>query len=179
MGGMKRRLIAGAINCYPAEPGWENTHLDKSDRALYDIASERMGAPPAIVADLADLLSMQQLHRSFDEVRCWQVLEHLTPFAAPRALAGFHAVLRPGGALDLEVPNVEALIEGWRAERLTWDEMLWNLYGQATEMPDDHLNAHRWGWSPVTLHDAIVRAGFEPPEQIDPGYQLRFRTVRP
>lgn len=175
---MKRRLIAGAINRYPPEEGWENVHLDKSDRPLYDLGGDD-DAPAEIVCDLVDLVERRDLFEVFDEVRCWQVLEHLTPKAAPVALKGFAAVLRPGGFLDIEVPDVEALIAGYTDGKLGLADLLGNLYGGSTAMRDDHFNAHRWGWTPRTLSAAIADAGFADPTRIDPGYQLRIRAWKP
>lgn len=178
----RRRLIAGCINRYPAEEGWENVHLDKSGRALFDLERNRRGEPAEIVCDLVDLVDLPPADRggSFDEVRCWQVLEHLTPSQAPRALEGFWRVLNPGGTLDLEVPDVAAIVNGWHRGDLGWVDMLRNLYGsESPAMPDDHYNAHRWGWSEATLHDALVLAGFEPGRRVEAEYQLRLIARRP
>lgn len=176
---MKVRLIAGTINHYPAGEGWENVHLDKSERPLYDLERRRKGRPPELIGDLVDLDRLAG-PASFHEVRSWQVLEHLTPERAPIALANIHRVLVPGGVFDVEVPNVEALIAGYVAGDLPLDDLLRNLYGSSAKMEDDHLNAHRWGWTPATLADALERAGFDTLERMEDesGYQLRFRATK-
>lgn len=182
---MRHRLIAGTINRYPDADGWQNTHLDKSARRLYDHDRRREGDPAEIICGLEDLIDRHDLIRdgAFDEVRCWQALEHLTPAAAPRALEGFRRVLAPGGILDVEVPDVEAIVVAWIRGDLGRDEALGNLYGQATKLADDHLNAHRWGYTPFSLRELLAGAGFAAIDLI-PGEApvvapLRYRAISP
>jgi hypothetical protein len=175
---MMRRLIAGTINRYPAEEGWEHVHLDKSGRRLHDLARRATGAPAEIIGDLVDLPELVDAG-SFDEVRCWQVLEHLTPQDAPRAIAGFRHALRPGGVLDIEVPNIELLIRQYTRGELAWEDLLGNLYGQSwPRMVDEHLNAHRWGWSEDSLTTLLDSGGFEEIELVHVS-SLRYRAVSP
>jgi SAM-dependent methyltransferase len=182
---MKRRLIAGTINRYPAEKGWENVHLDKSPRPLYDLERRRFGTPAEIVAGFEELLEDEHLELagSFDEVRCWQALEHLPPKVAPVALRGFRRVLKPGGVLDVEVPNVEAVVLAWIEGELPRDDALANIYGSATKLADDHLNAHRWGYTPVSLRELLHAEGFRGITQIDGKAPvvapLRYRAESP
>lgn len=179
---MRRRLIAGTINRYAPESGWENVHLDKSGRELYDLKRRRFSKPAEVVCDLVDAGAVLE-PASFDEVRCWQVLEHLVPKAAPVALAAFYRVLKPGGVLDVEVPNVQDVVIAWMENDLSRDDALGNIYGQSTDMPDDEYNAHRWGYTPFSLQELLHAAGFKPIERIagdapvvEP---LRFRAVKP
>lgn len=173
---MKRRLIAGTINYYEPEPGWQNVHLDKSERLLY-----RKGAPnlpPEIVCDLTELVAAEP--EVYDEIRCWQVLEHLRPADATVALAGFNRVLRPGGVLDLEVPDLDGIARAWGGGEFTHDELLMAIYGDQAEMPDAELNQHRWGWTAERLSRALAEAGLVCAEgNIGEGLQLRYRAVKP
>lgn len=163
---MKRRLIAGTINRYEAEPGWENVHLDKSAHR-----------PVQIVADLVDLSAIGDAE--FDEVRCWQVLEHLPRDDAPKALAEMCRVLRPGGVLDIEVPAIDRVAAAIVEETYPLADLLRMIYGDDAPMPDAHLNVHRWGWTPASLAAALIDAGFGPPVPIDEeSLQIRYRATR-
>lgn len=177
--GLKRRLIAGTINRYPAEEGWENVHLDKSDRPLFDAVLGENTAPAEIVTDLADLFCVED--ESFDEVRCWQVLEHLTATNATRALAELHRVLKPAGVLDIEVPDLEAIVLAWLRGEKPRTELLTLIYGDETVMQDAELNAHRWAYTPLSLREALHAAGFDArmDREDDPGeLNIRFRARR-
>lgn len=168
-----RRLIAGCINRYPAEEGWENVHLDRSDRPLY--AAQGFGAPAEVIADLAGLPLPDQ---DFDEVRCWQTLEHLTPTKARQAVSEIHRVLKPGGTFDVEVPDVDRICRAWVEGTHDRHGLLRAIYGDDYLMPDDHLNAHRWGYTEDSLRDLLADAGFDVGENYGEGVQLRFRAVR-
>lgn len=175
---LRRRLIAGTINYYPPESGWENVHLDASARPLHG-----RGRRADVVAQLQDLERIirqapahgyRDLAEPFDEVRCLDTLEHLRPDDAIEALRGFRAALRPGGALDLRVPDLAALAFAFAADALTFDEFVRNVYGDPARMPDHELNVHRWGYSVPSLVAALEQAGgFTPPEVALEGCQIR------
>jgi SAM-dependent methyltransferase len=59
----------------------------------------------------------------FDAVSCCQCLEHFTHSHLP-AMREFHRVLKPGGLLEVDVPNVASLRNRWRLARgknITYD----------------------------------------------------------
>jgi len=59
----------------------------------------------------------------FDAVSCCQCLEHFTHSHLP-AMREFHRVLKPGGILEADVPNVASLRNRWRLLRgksITYD----------------------------------------------------------
>lgn len=162
--GLKRRLIAGTINRYPAEDGWENVHLDKSDRPLYEAGKpSEEWKPPEIVKDFADVLASNIPSESFDEIRCDHALEHLTPANAALALRGFHRVLKSGGGrrLVVSVPDLDQIAKCWVKGGKPKDDLLLMIYGDQSEMPDAELNQHRWGWTETTLKKALKAAGFD------------------
>jgi SAM-dependent methyltransferase len=119
---------------------------------MAEVARERAGAQ--VVAAMLEDASLEPA--SFDLVTAFHVLEHL---AEPRAsLATVRTVLRPGGRLLLELPNVASLRAGREGE---------DWYG----MEPAHHVAH---YSPRAL-DALLRAeGFavEVVETVHPGTLL-------
>lgn len=168
----KQRLIAGTINDYRPGPGWQNTLLDKSDRLLPG------GARVHIVADVKALPIDDD---TYDEVRSWQVLEHLFQADGMRAVAEFFRVLKPGGVLDIEVPDLDGIVSAWIDGSVSRHELTSNLYGDGFVMPDQDLNVHRWGYTEETLYVLLSKTGFEVGDRLmgDGPLQLRFRTVKP
>ena len=163
----KRRLIAGTINRYPSEDGWENVHLDVSGRPLFDLETGRPGDRPAeIVCSLVDVVK----HTGpdcFDEVRCSQVLEHLVKTDTPRALEAMYRVLHAGGKLDLDVPDLERIAQAWVARDYSREDLTQFIYGDPSRMPDDHFNAHRHGFWQESLFEALEAAGFREIKRVD------------
>lgn len=169
-----KRLIAGTINRYPDKDGWTNEHLDGSDRKLAD-GSE----PEWPGVDLVDLSPIKS--NRFDEVRCWQTLEHLSPRDAAWALEEFRRVLKKGGILDIEVPHLDWLARQYAAEKITFEDFLQNVYGEvlARDLFDDgDLMVHRYGYSPESLTKALADSGFDPIEPVK-GAALRLRAISP
>lgn len=80
----------------------------------------------------ADVLALETLPSSwtnYDVVLSASMLEYLPKQEFPRALAGLHARLRPGGRILVlitrKTPETKVLIEWWwRAERYTKSELL-------------------------------------------------------
>lgn len=103
---------------------------------------------------------------SVDVVMGIHVIEHFYQWEAPVVLAEWRRVLKRGGSLILELPNIrkacQNLLKG-RSDQMS----MWALYGN----PDDHFpyNAHKWGYTPGTLDKLLAQVGFEmiefkPPE---------------
>lgn len=69
---------------------------------------------------------------TFDGVTCCQVLEHFSHSHLP-AVREMHRVLKPGGVLEIDVPNVACFRNRWRLLRgrnITWDYREHYLYAE-------------------------------------------------
>lgn len=93
---------------------------------------------------------------SFDVVTAFQVFEHLPDPAAE--IAKIHHVLRPGGLVAIEVPNIDTL--GVRIMR-----------GRHRHFVIDHL----WFFGPATLRQFLANCGFEP---LATSFPTRLLSVR-
>jgi ubiquinone/menaquinone biosynthesis C-methylase UbiE len=153
---VKRALFIGVINRYPPPAGWEHVHVDLSERPLHDLATNTF-VPPDVVADMRDLPFPDA---SFDRVRSWHSLEHVNQEGGWRAVCEFHRVLKPGGVLDVQVPNIGALAGVHSEQRI--EELLTYIYGQqpSPDAIDADYQVHRWGYTYASMTRLLIDAGF-------------------
>lgn len=141
--------------------GWTNVDVQRSPKAKRD---------PEI---LAQATAIPLPDGCASEVMAIHLFEHFYYWEAPKALAEWHRLLKPGGLLVLEMPDVKKcaknllrLIEGEDIKSL--DSLaMHGLYGDPREQ--DPWMGHRWGWTPKTIKPVLKKAGFgsftEPPTQ--------------
>lgn len=107
-------------------------------------SARRLGAHVHIFADMEDLREAPAAARGFHAITLFEVLEHLDdPLAVLRSLCD---LLVPSGILVLETPDCTG-VSGIRTES-----------DYRKTHPLDHINA----FTPATLRNIAVRAGFEP-----------------
>lgn len=92
-----------------------------------------------------------------DELHSYHFIEHVYRWEAPAVLAEWHRLLRPGGLLVLELPNLEAacrnLLAGAR------DQMgMWPIYGDWGHR--DPYMMHKHGYTPATIQALVAECGF-------------------
>lgn len=152
----------------PPEDGKIRLNLGCGDKILpgyvnVDFAESRKGNRPDVIADLR---AMDFAPEYADEILSVHVIEHFYPWEAEALLAHWRSILKPGGLLVLECPNIltaaQALVN--EPERAGLGEgkdgqlAMWPIYGDPGWK--DPLMCHRWGYTPVTLKDLLVRSGF-------------------
>lgn len=118
-----------------AKEGWNVSGFEFSP-AVAKLSREKYGIPLAV----GDLFEMPFPTQSFDVITMWHVLEHL---ADPKAvLRRLFELLRPGGVLVLEVPNLNCLVRKSYRVPMT-------------------VNLHLYHFSPTTLSSLASAAGFK------------------
>lgn len=101
---------------------------------------------------------------SVDCIEAAHLFEHLPLYQARAALREWSRVLKPGGELLLELPDLEACIRllGRHTDDRGIDLAMTGIYGWP---PDVEAHGtpmlHKWGWTRATLADALSEAGFE------------------
>ena len=132
--------------------GWTNVDV---------VPSPKAPRPPEI---LAGALSVPLPDGCADEIMAIHGFEHLYRWEAPQALAEWRRLLKPGGLLVLEMPDVKKcaknLIRFIETEDVkSLDSLaMFGLYGDPGYQ--DPFMCHRWGWTPKTLKPLLKANGF-------------------
>lgn len=92
-----------------------------------------------------------------EELHCYHFIEHVYAWEAPAVIDEFKRLLKKGGKLILELPDIEKaarnLIKG------DTDQMcMWPLYGDPGTK--DKFMCHRWGYTPKTIKELLRQSGF-------------------
>jgi len=152
----------------PPPDGKVRLNLGCGDKILegyinVDFAESRKGKKPDIISDLRAL----QFDPDYaDEILSVHVIEHFYPWEAEELLRHWKNILKSGGRLVLECPNIltaAAMLlkdpdRAARAEGKDGQLAMWPLYGDPAWR--DPLMCHRWGYTPTTLIDLLKRCGF-------------------
>jgi predicted SAM-dependent methyltransferase len=151
-------------------------------RGYINIDVRRTG-PNVLVMDLEREFLRPFPDESAEEVVCKDFLEHLSWRVVEDFLRDVHRVLRRGGRLLIQCPDLEAIakkvildpsfkyggLEGWRAISF-W------VYG-AQDYPE---NAHRAGFTQPTMRALLERVGFKVERlESDGGTNMLAVAVKP
>lgn len=92
-----------------------------------------------------------------EEVHSYHFLEHVRAYEAPALVNEFKRLLKPGGLLVLELPNIELaarnLLSGMDEQM-----SIWPLYGNHNEL--DPYMLHKFGYTPKTITLLLEEVGF-------------------
>lgn len=123
--------------------------------------------------------------KSCQEIMAIHLFEHLLPWEAEGVLKEWHRLLKPGGKLVLEMPdlkkcceNVLKLLNGEviMAGKDPRQAGLWGLYGD--DRLEDVYMLHRWGYTFQTIKPMLERVGFQKIKEHATIYHPIGRDVR-
>lgn len=148
---MSNRLMIGAGS--KRRSGW--TTLDADPATGADIIATVPPLPAAVLAE------------QWAEIEMIHVIEHFYLWEARELLSQLRDVLRVGGKLVIEAPNIQyaarVLCGLERPPRTAKGKQgkfdMWPLYGDPRER--NPLYGHRWGYTPETMRAELIAAGFD------------------
>lgn len=141
-----------------------------------DIVDERNSKQPDVSCDVRDLGE----HFEDDvanEVLAVHVLEHFLPWEVNSVLLEWKRVLKPGGRIIIEVPDLMKAIFHLLSAPHNPQLSMWALYGNPGER--DPLMLHRWAYTNQSLATELHLAGFENIEQKSAQFKMKdLRDLR-
>lgn len=142
-----------------------------------DVAPSRAGKVPDVLCDLRDLGS-SFAPDSADEILSVHVIEHFWRWEVEDLLRGWVRVLKPGGRLILECPNLISACQSLLTapEEATQADArgrmsMWVFYGDPAWR--DPLMCHRWGYTPASLISLLEEIGLENVRQEPAQFKMR------
>jgi len=141
-----------------------------------DVVESRAGEKPDVICDLHDLSKFQS--NSVDEILAVHVIEHFWQWEVTDILKEWIRVLKPGGKLILECPNLisaaEEFLKNSDVAAMGGPEgqrSMWVFYGDPGWK--DSLMIHRWGYTPNSLATVMSAAGLIELKQEPAQFKLR------
>lgn len=122
--------------------GWTNIDIDPEVKADFHTPAHDLSMFP---------------DESMDRIMAIHLFEHMYLWEVDSALSEWARVLRPGGELVLEMPDIVKAAKNLLAG-LNDQQAMWPLYGDPT-LKNSHM-IHRWGWHPASLKAKLKEHGF-------------------
>jgi SAM-dependent methyltransferase len=141
-----------------------------------DVAASRAGKRPDVLCDLRALTPFEE--NTVDEILSVHVVEHFWRWEVVGVLKEWVRVLKPGGLMVLECPNLKSACEAFLANPevhagpgAEGQRTMWVFYGDPAWR--DPLMVHRWGYTPRSLGRIMFEAGLVNLRQEPAQFKLR------
>ena len=187
-----QRRIARDHSAFEVGRGWARALGDAADRPMrlnlgcgdkilpgyvnVDVVQARAGKRPDVICDLHDLAPFADA--SADEILSVHVVEHFWRWEIRDVLREWARVLKPGGRLIVECPNIHSACEAFlqnpaesAKEDLRGQRTMWVFYGDPKWQ--DPLMIHRWGYTPESLRALLTEVGLTDVRQEPAQFKLR------
>jgi SAM-dependent methyltransferase len=141
-----------------------------------DVADARNEQVPDVVCDIRQLTVFSS--DTADEILSVHVIEHFWRWEAPGVLKEWVRVLRPGGRMIIECPNLISACRDFLEDPdrssgpgPEGQRTMWVFYGDPAWR--DPLMIHRWGYTPDSLGRLMAEAGLVNIRQEPAQFKLR------
>jgi SAM-dependent methyltransferase len=149
------RLDLGAG--HKQEDGWVRVDFAVDRKKCTNTGGVTDVAAPLIPDVEANLLNLPFPDNYADEARAIHVIEHFQPWDAPKAIAEWVRVLKPGASLALECPCLDKIIKLFDVPNVPPYLTYWGLYGDPRL--EDPLMMHHWCYTEKQLMRLMQGAG--------------------
>jgi GT2 family glycosyltransferase len=114
---------------------------------------------------LMDATKLDLEDNSVSEILALHLFEHINPYKSIATLKEWYRVLKPGGKLVMELPDIEVLCRRFvianKQERYGILNAIYGSVNTTSEgTPADITAPHLFGWFPESIHDHLAGAGF-------------------
>jgi SAM-dependent methyltransferase len=187
-----QRRIARGHSGFEIGRLWARAAGDRHERALklnlgcgdkilpgyvnVDVVEARAGVRPDVICDLHDLAPFADA--SADEILSVHVVEHFWRWEIADVLREWVRVLKPGGRMIVECPNIRSACDTFLQDPLEGahgdqrgQRTMWVFYGDPAWK--DPLMIHRWGYTPESLRELLAGAGLEDVRQEPAQFKMR------
>ncbi len=141
-----------------------------------DVAPARAGKRPDVICDIHDLSVFPSNYA--DEIMAVHVVEHFWRWEIVGILKEWLRVLKPGGKMILECPNLISAAQEFLKNPDAFasggpesQRSMWVFYGDPRWK--DPLMVHRWGYTPRSLAHIMSQAGLSELAQEPAQFKLR------
>ena len=141
-----------------------------------DVAPSRAGKTPDVLCNLRRLLAFED--GVAEEVLSVHVVEHFWRWEVVDVLREWVRVLKPGGKMILECPNLLSACQQFLADPeassgpgAEGQRTMWVFYGDPAWR--DPLMVHRWGYTPKSLAGVMSEADLRDIRQEPAQFKLR------
>ena len=141
-----------------------------------DVVTERAGNKPDVNCDIRNLSLFESNYA--DEILAVHVVEHFWRWEVNDVIKDWVRVLKPGGKLVLECPNLisacEEFLKNPDLKSLPGKEgqrTMWVFYGDPRWQ--DPLMVHRWGYTPRSLARVLQECGLSELKQEPAQFKLK------
>lgn len=152
--------------------GWVNVD------AVVSTHPKAKGRAPDILADMGNIPLPDGCA---DELLCVHGIEHVFPWEAEKVIAEWRRLLKVGGLLAIECPDLikccRNIIRGYTVKDKHPDQMgVFGLYGDYTL--NDPYMCHKFAYSPASMKALLERHGFREIQEERPEWHRAARDIR-
>ncbi len=141
-----------------------------------DVVPERSSFTPDVICDVRNLTVFEDDFA--DEILAVHVIEHFWRWEVTNILTEWVRVLKPGGRMILECPNLISACEEFLRDPKRnagpgpeGQRSMWVFYGDPRWQ--DPLMVHRWGYTPWSLAGLMSEVGLKNLRQEPAQFKLR------
>jgi len=130
----------------PREEGWVNVDV-------------RPEVDPDLIHDISKPFTYGD--NTVDEILAKDILEHITWRRVPDVLREWRRILKPGGKIYIQCPNLWALASKILSEEMyRWEQISFWVYGEQSE-GESETGGHKAGFTIPALSMLLTEIGFK------------------